>query len=183
MICFTPKRFMNWLPRGIELLIIPIPYMFVVFILCELGIFDIIFYQTMNNPNSTYIYIMAIYVLLLIHNIYQTSTIVNKIIIDGTNQNVAFHYSKYYFLYRKRVVDFKDFSFTYYDAIGLNTLSFHDYKVNGKLYSYRSVKVFKNNKKVVKLVSRNGWEKEIVDNIIEEFNKITPIEKSPDKFI
>ena len=184
MIQFLPKRYIGGIPRWIELFIYSLLSLVLIYILVEIHFFDIISYPN-SYKNNYYMFLsyLICLILILFYNLYPTSTIVDIINIDNLNQKIIIYYSKYFLIKRKCEINYKDFAFKYYDTIGLNNLSFDDYKVDGFKYSYVSVKIYKERKKVVKFVSRNGWKKSIVDNIIEEFNKISPTKKSPKQFL
>ena len=177
---FLPNRIIKNIARWIELIIYSLPYLFVLFILVELNVFNLLYYPQKYNFNVIFIFVF--YSLYFFYNSYETSTIVDEIKIDNLNKIVSIKYSKYYILKRKCHISFNEFSFKFYDTIGLNNLS-RGYEVDGLNYSYISVKIYNNNKKSIKLVSRNGWKKVIVDEIIDEFNKISITEKSPTQFL
>ena len=158
---FLPKRFLSQMPRFVDLLVISIPFYFIGCIL------DIVLgYQS--------IYSLALLILILSINLLPTRTIVNSILIDEPNKKIIIKYALFYIINKTIEINFNELSFKFKNIIAYQGFFYKGYKIGDKSYSYFSVLIYKNGARVVKLISRNGWTKEMLDEIIEELNKISP---------
>lgn len=176
---FVPDKMLE-VPRWFELLIFPILWtsIFIFYILYK-NVTDSVEQNNAFVNNWRFLLLcIGIYSFFILFKLYKTITIVDEIEITDENK-IIFKYSKFYLIKKTVEIDFNEFSFKYYESIGFNYTLFRTYKsVDGGYVDYLSVKIYKNNKKIIKLISLNGWKQVIIDEIIEEFQKISPTKKS-----
>ena len=173
MIRFLPDRFFNKIPRWMELLLYLIP---------QLLLFDLVVFlkEIIGGNNSDIGLIIClssiIYIILfLIYKVHRTFKIANSILIDYENKLILIEYSFLYIIKRFESIRFNDFTFKYQDIIGYKNFSISsNYDRNGNNYSFLAITIYSRSKRVIRIVSRNGWKKEMLDEIIEELNKISP---------
>jgi hypothetical protein len=166
---FVPEKLFKRLPRFFELVIKSVPFLFLITVLFFFHFFDLVYGDTGHKRDflST---LIASFFAYYYSNLYQTRTIVDLIIIDEQNEKITVAFSQYYIFPRKKEIPFSDFKFNYYDAAGMTA-------------PYTVIIIFNGGQIIAKLVTRNGWSNDVVNQIISEFNKISPTEKLPKRYL
>jgi hypothetical protein len=89
---------------------------------------------------------------------YRTKTIVNEIIFNNDKKTLDISYSKYYFLNKIAKINYNDLSYSFSEQPGLSEMFF-------------AIVIFDKGKEVLKIVSKNGWNKNSFETIIHELDK------------
>jgi hypothetical protein len=155
---FSPNRFIPG-PRPVELIIQSILFLVVIWVVSSINIDIVLFGQSFigKSPISSSIFTL---ILFMLYKLASTTTAVDKLEICNNERLIKIEYFLFHVFKRNVAIKFEDFLFYYREDLlffGAST----------------GIRIYSKNKFKVKLNARNGWKKEQIEQIIQEFLIIT----------
>jgi hypothetical protein len=155
---FYPDRLIPG-PRYIELMIQSTLFLIVIWVISFTKIDSILFSQSFIGENKINSSLFTI-ILFLTYKFALTYTVVDKLVICKDEKLIRIEYFLFHIAKRSIAIKFEDFSFFFRDDL----LHFG---------GSTGIRIFNKDKFKVKLNAKNGWKKEQIEKIIQEFLIIT----------
>ncbi len=122
--------------------------------------FDLMFFGSSLAESNPLLYSITGAISFIVYKFLSTHTVVDKLELCNEEKLIKIEYYLFHTMKQKIAIKHEDFSFYYRDDL----LHF-----GGSI----GIRIFSNNKFKVKLNAKNGWKKEQIEQIIQEFLKIT----------
>ena len=155
---FYPNRFIPG-PRYIELMVQTLLFLIVIWVISYMKIDSLLFSQSFIRHNQINSSLFTI-ILFFAYKFALTHTVVDKLEIYNDEKLIRIEYYLFNIVKRSIAIKYEDFSFFFREDL----LHFG---------GSTGIRIFCKDKFKVKLNARNGWKKEQIQQILQEFLTIT----------